>query len=255
MAQWKPRRLCSGSCSPSARVRGSIRAGRCKRNSTSIPGKKRQSFYVLGQADDAEHARRLIAQYRDTENVERSLEETRAWWDDLLNTIQVKTPVLSVNFMLNRWLLYQSLSCRIWGRSAHVSIERRVRFRDQLQDSLALRLLGGADSARVDLACRVAAVSKETCSTGGIFHRERVFAPGARTICCGFRSRCVSTWMSPATRAFSMRPPVSRGSAPNRPRSTNSIFSRRFRSTMRPCSSTAAALSRRAPPPGRMACP
>ncbi|MEK7754664.1 MAG: hypothetical protein AAB654_22255, partial [Acidobacteriota bacterium] len=82
------------------------------------PGEEKTVICVLGQADDAEHARRLIAQYRDAENVERSLDETRKWWDQLLTTIQVKTPILSVDFMLNRWLLYQSLSCRIWGRSA-----------------------------------------------------------------------------------------------------------------------------------------
>ena len=102
------------------------------------PGEEKTVIYVLGQADDAEHARRLIAQYRDAENVERSLEETRAWWDNLLTTIQVKTPILSVDFMLNRWLLYQSLSCRIWGRSALYQSSGAYGFRDQLQDALAL---------------------------------------------------------------------------------------------------------------------
>jgi cyclic beta-1,2-glucan synthetase len=52
------------------------------------PGEEKTVIFLLGQADDAEHARRLIAQYRDAENVERSLDETRKWWDDLLTTIQ-----------------------------------------------------------------------------------------------------------------------------------------------------------------------
>jgi cyclic beta-1,2-glucan synthetase len=102
------------------------------------PGEEKTVTYVLGQADDAEHARRLIAQYLDAENVERSLGQTRQWWDDLLTTIQVKTPILSVDFMLNRWLLYQSLSCRIWGRSALYQSSGAYGFRDQLQDALAL---------------------------------------------------------------------------------------------------------------------
>ncbi len=102
------------------------------------PGEEKTVIYVLGQADDAEHARRLIARYRDAENVERSLDETREWWDNLLTTIQVKTPILSVDFMLNRWLLYQSLSCRIWGRSALYQSSGAYGFRDQLQDALAL---------------------------------------------------------------------------------------------------------------------
>lgn len=102
------------------------------------PGEEKTVLYVLGQADDVEHARRLIGQYRDLGNVTRSLEGTRAWWDDLLTTIQVKTPVLSVDFMLNRWLLYQALSCRIWGRSALYQSSGAYGFRDQLQDALAL---------------------------------------------------------------------------------------------------------------------
>ncbi|MFN0101070.1 MAG: GH36-type glycosyl hydrolase domain-containing protein [Bryobacteraceae bacterium] len=101
------------------------------------PGEEKTVIYVLGQADDADHARRLIKQYRDGEKVERSLEDTRGWWDNLLTTIQVKTPILSVDIMLNRWLLYQSLSCRIWGRSALYQSSGAYGFRDQLQDALA----------------------------------------------------------------------------------------------------------------------
>ena len=118
------------------------------------PGEEKTVIYVLGQADDTEHARRLIAQYRDAENVGQSLEETRAWWDDLLTTIQVKTPILSVDFMLNRWLLYQSLSCRVWGRSALYQSSGASGFRDQLQDALAL-VYSAAPIAR-DLIVRAA---------------------------------------------------------------------------------------------------
>jgi cyclic beta-1,2-glucan synthetase len=102
------------------------------------PGEERTVIFVLGQADDIDHARRLIQQYRDPENAERAIEGTRGWWDNLLSTIQVKTPVLSIDFMLNRWLLYQALSCRIWGRSALYQSSGAYGFRDQLQDSLAL---------------------------------------------------------------------------------------------------------------------
>ena len=117
-------------------------------------GEERTVIYALGQADDVEHARRLIAQYRVVENVERSLNETRAWWDHLLTTIQVSTPMLSVDFMLNRWLLYQSLSCRIWGRSALYQSSGGYGFRDQLQDALAL-VYSAAPIAR-DLILRAA---------------------------------------------------------------------------------------------------
>ncbi|HEY3440972.1 MAG TPA: glucoamylase family protein [Paludibaculum sp.] len=102
------------------------------------PGEERTVICLLGQADDADHARRLIAQYRDPGNAERSLDETRGWWENLLTTIQVKTPILSVDLMMNRWLLYQALSCRIWGRSALYQSSGAYGYRDQLQDALAL---------------------------------------------------------------------------------------------------------------------
>jgi cellobiose phosphorylase len=93
---------------------------------------------LLGQADDASGVGNLVERYLAVGNVERALEQTRKWWDDLLGTIQVETPVLSVNFLMNRWLLYQSLSCRIWGRSALYQSSGAYGFRDQLQDALAI---------------------------------------------------------------------------------------------------------------------
>jgi len=102
------------------------------------PGEERSVILVLGQASDASHARKLLERYRDAGYVQHAIEQTREWWDTLLGTIQVETPVLSVNFLMNRWLLYQSLSCRIWGRSALYQSSGAYGFRDQLQDALAM---------------------------------------------------------------------------------------------------------------------
>jgi cyclic beta-1,2-glucan synthetase len=102
------------------------------------PGEEKTIFFLLGQADDETHARELVQRYRQPAQADAALHQTRQRWDDLLGTIQVETPILSVNFLMNRWLLYQSLSCRIWGRSALYQSSGAYGFRDQLQDSLAI---------------------------------------------------------------------------------------------------------------------
>ncbi len=67
-----------------------------------------------------------------------ALKQTHDFWDNLLDRIQVETPNAAANLMLNRWWLYQTLSCRLWGRSAFYQSSGAYGFRDQLQDVLAL---------------------------------------------------------------------------------------------------------------------
>ncbi|HCP91712.1 MAG TPA: glycosyltransferase 36 associated protein, partial [Spartobacteria bacterium] len=102
------------------------------------PGQSAEITFLLGQADDEEKARALVDRFRDPANVEAAFQETRHWWDRLLSTIQVETPELSTNFLLNRWLVYQTLSCRFWGRTALYQSSGAYGFRDQLQDVMAL---------------------------------------------------------------------------------------------------------------------
>jgi len=101
------------------------------------PGERRDIVCMLGQADNALKARELVLFYREDRALERALETTRSWWDELLGTVQVQTPELAADLLINRWLQYQSLSCRIWGRSAFYQSGGAFGFRDQLQDVMA----------------------------------------------------------------------------------------------------------------------
>ncbi|MBL9033415.1 MAG: glycosyl transferase [Rhodospirillaceae bacterium] len=91
----------------------------------------------LGQAASADDARRLVTQYRaaDLDAVRSAINRH---WDDVLGAVQVKTPDRSMDIMLNGWLLYQTLACRVWARSAFYQSSGAYGFRDQLQDGMAL---------------------------------------------------------------------------------------------------------------------
>jgi cyclic beta-1,2-glucan synthetase len=93
---------------------------------------------LLGDAADEAGARALVLRYREPARVDGALDEARAYWNDLLGTLTVSTPDRSMDLMLNRWLPYQTLACRIWGRSAFYQSSGAFGFRDQLQDVLAL---------------------------------------------------------------------------------------------------------------------
>ncbi|GFE60625.1 GH36-type glycosyl hydrolase domain-containing protein [Geobacter sp. AOG2] len=101
------------------------------------PGEQRDITCLLGQTDSASHAQDLVLAYRADRAFEDAFDRTRAWWDSLLGTIEVQTPELAADLLINRWLQYQSLSCRIWGRSAFYQSGGAFGFRDQLQDVLA----------------------------------------------------------------------------------------------------------------------
>ena len=102
------------------------------------PGHQMEVVFLLGQAENVEAVRAIVGRYSNPEQVESALEATRQWWNSRLGALQVRTPLLSADLLLNRWLLYQTLSCRFWARSALYQSSGAFGFRDQLQDSMAL---------------------------------------------------------------------------------------------------------------------
>ena len=110
------------------------------------PGQRVEVLFLLGQGANSEEARTLIERYR-AEDGAALLRQVQEQWDTVLGTVQVRTPDASMDLLLNRWLLYQTLSCRLWSRSALYQAGGAYGFRDQLQDVLAL-LVTRPDIAR-----------------------------------------------------------------------------------------------------------
>ena len=93
--------------------------------------------FFLGDAATREEARATIRTWRaaDLDGVEADI---AAFWGKTLGAIEVRTPDRSMDLMLNGWLLYQTLACRVWARSAFYQASGAYGFRDQLQDGMAL---------------------------------------------------------------------------------------------------------------------
>jgi cyclic beta-1,2-glucan synthetase len=113
-------------------------------------------IFVLGQAADPAWARQLAIRYRDAEHAVAALGEVVEAWNRRLSVLQVQTPDMGLDALVNRWLPYQVLACRVWGRSAFYQSGGAFGFRDQLQDVMAL-LYAEPNEARAHLlraACR-----------------------------------------------------------------------------------------------------
>ncbi|WP_425619242.1 glucoamylase family protein [Anatilimnocola sp. NA78] len=102
------------------------------------PQQTAEVVFLLGAGEDVTQARKLLAQFSTLATVEQATNRNLAEWNEILGAIQVKTPNRALDLLVNRWLLYQVLCCRMWARSAFYQSGGAYGFRDQLQDSMAL---------------------------------------------------------------------------------------------------------------------
>jgi cyclic beta-1,2-glucan synthetase len=101
------------------------------------PGESVEVIGFLGQCSSLEAVRELVARYRGTD-LDAALADVTAHWREVLGAVQVRTPDRAMDIMLNGWLLYQTIACRVRARAAFYQASGAFGFRDQLQDGMAL---------------------------------------------------------------------------------------------------------------------
>ncbi|MGV8951450.1 MAG: GH36-type glycosyl hydrolase domain-containing protein [Cypionkella sp.] len=108
-----------------------------QRRVTLQPGETIEIVFQIGQASSEEAAIALIQRIRSAD-LDDTLQAVKQFWADQLTAVQVTSPDRAMDIMLNGWLLYQTLACRIWARAGFYQASGAYGFRDQLQDGMAL---------------------------------------------------------------------------------------------------------------------
>jgi len=103
-----------------------------------VDGEEKEIIFTLGIGRHVSEARKFAQFFSDPATAGEALKTVRDYWNDKLNVIRVQTPDPALNMLTNGWLLYQTLSCRLWARTGYYQSGGAFGFRDQLQDVMAL---------------------------------------------------------------------------------------------------------------------
>lgn len=101
-------------------------------------GEEKEIRFMLGAGRDSDDASNLARRFRGSETARSKFEEVCNYWNTTLSAVQVETPDPSFNVLVNGWLLYQTIACRLRARSGYYQSSGAFGFRDQLQDVMAL---------------------------------------------------------------------------------------------------------------------
>ena len=101
-------------------------------------GQEKEILFTFGSGKTMDEARDLLRRFNGIEAAHQELERVWEYWKQTLGVVYVETPDASINFLVNGWLQYQVISCRLLGRSGFYQSGGAFGFRDQLQDVMAL---------------------------------------------------------------------------------------------------------------------
>lgn len=101
-------------------------------------GAELEVVFMLGAGSSIDEARNVLKRYGGRNGHRTAIEDVWQQWNRILGAVHVETPDKSVDILVNGWLTYQTIACRIWGRSGYYQSGGAFGFRDQLQDCMAL---------------------------------------------------------------------------------------------------------------------
>ncbi|MDI6757449.1 MAG: glucoamylase family protein [Endomicrobiia bacterium] len=135
--------LASPAAMRSNRLSGKVGAGLDPCASVQVKfelddGYEKELVFTFGAGKSIADARSVLERFNATASVRQELENVWDYWKRALGVVYVETPDDSINFLVNGWLQYQIITCRLWGRSGYYQSGGAYGFRDQLQDVTAL---------------------------------------------------------------------------------------------------------------------
>src|SRR5262249_10290467 len=132
---------------------------------TLAPGETKEVVFALGQAKTLQEVRQLVNEYSQSHSTDVALTQVQQQWDRNLTALHVTTPDPGMDLMINRWLVYQVLACRVWARSAFYQSGGAYGFRDQLQGVMAL-----VYSAPAEARSQILRSAARQCEEGDVQH-------------------------------------------------------------------------------------
>ncbi len=104
---------------------------------TIAPGAAVQEIMMIGWAEGLSAAHAMV-RAAPTQSLDARVVAVQQLWDGRLDALTVRTPEPAIDLLVNRWLIYQVLSARLFGRAGFYQAGGAYGFRDQLQDVMAL---------------------------------------------------------------------------------------------------------------------
>lgn len=126
-----------------ARLSGKVGAGldpcgAIQVNIELADGQEGEIIFRLGVGAREEEVSALVQRFRGSAAAHAALAQVRAYWRHTLGAVQLHSPDPATDVMVNGWLIYQTLACRLWARGGYYQSGGAYGFRDQLQDVMAL---------------------------------------------------------------------------------------------------------------------